>query len=162
IFRLAMLSIPMAALPLDGVMRARAQNKFMFRVSVLKVILTAPLVWAGLRLFGPIGALGGWICAEETCRMILLHRAARLFGTTILGALPRELWLQAAATAAAAVPAAMALRFAGGPRLVQLCVAGVVFGIAYLAALRAFGVLPAVRFWIPERRPTVLDLRGAA
>ncbi|MGZ6142658.1 MAG: lipopolysaccharide biosynthesis protein, partial [Myxococcales bacterium] len=31
IFRLAIVSIPMSALPLDGVMRARAQNQFMFR-----------------------------------------------------------------------------------------------------------------------------------
>src|SRR5439155_1385250 len=87
IFRVAILSIPMAALPLDGVMRARAQNQFMFRVSALKLTLTVPLVWAGLKLWGPIGALGGWICAEEICRFILLRRAARLFGTGILSAL---------------------------------------------------------------------------
>ncbi|MGZ6123607.1 MAG: lipopolysaccharide biosynthesis protein [Myxococcales bacterium] len=162
IFRLAIISIPMAALPLDGVMRARAQNKFMFRVSVLKVALTAPLALAGLRLFGPIGALGGWICAEETCRMILLHRAARLFGTTILGALPRELWLQAAAAAIAAAPGALALHLAGGPPLVQLCIAGLGFGISYLAALRAFGVLPPVRTWISVRKPELVAMREAA
>ena len=162
IFRLAIVSIPMAALPLDGVMRARAQNKFMFRVSVLKVVLTAPLAWAGLRLFGPIGALGGWICAEETCRMILLHRASRLFGTTISGALPRELWVQAAAAALASPPAALALHFAGGPLLVQLCVAGIVFAVVYLAVLRALGILPPVRTWIPARRPEVLSIREAA
>src|SRR6185295_14764694 len=162
IFRLAIVSIPMAALPLDGVMRARAQNKFMFRVSVLKVVLTAPLAWAGLRLFGPIGALGGWICAEEACRMILLHRAARLFGTSILGALPRELWLQAAAALIAAIPGAVTLHFAGGPLLVQLCTFGIVFAIAYLAALRAMGVLPPVREWLPQRKPELVMMREAA
>jgi hypothetical protein len=57
--------------------RARAQNGFILRVSVLKLALTVPLVWVGLRLFGPIGALGGWVCAEESCRLILLHRAER-------------------------------------------------------------------------------------
>jgi O-antigen/teichoic acid export membrane protein len=162
IFRLAIVSIPMAALPLDGVMRARAQNGFMFRVSVLKVALTAPLVWAGLRLYGPIGALGGWICAEETCRMILLRHAARLFGTTVLGVLPRELWLQALAAAAAAAPGALALRFAGGPLLIQLCIAGLVFAVAYLAALRAFGVLPPVRTWVPARRAEPIAVGEAA
>jgi len=162
IFRLAIVSIPMAALPLDGVMRARAQNKFMFRVSVLKVVLTAPLAWAGLRLFGPIGALGGWICAEEACRMILLHRAARLFGTTIFGALPREVWVQAAGAAIAAPPAALALHFAGGPLLVQLFITGLIFAIVYLAVLRALGILPPLRTWIPARRPELLSIRDAA
>jgi len=162
IFRLAIVSIPMAALPLDGVMRARAQNKFMFRVSVLKVVLTAPLAWAGLRLFGPIGALGGWICAEEACRMILLHRAARLFGTTIFGALPREVWVQAAGAAIAAPPAALALHFAGGPLLVQLCLTGLIFAIVYLAVLRALGILPPLRTWIPARRLELLSIREAA
>jgi O-antigen/teichoic acid export membrane protein len=162
IFRLAIISIPMAALPLDGVMRARAQNRFMFRISVLKVVLTAPLVWAGLHLVGPIGALGGWICAEETCRMILLHRAARLFNTTIPGVLPRELWLQAAAAAVAAAPGALALHLAGGPLFVQLCLAGVVFGIAYLVALRCFGVLPEMPSWMPGRKQAELEIREAA
>src|SRR5437588_735148 len=161
IFRVAILSIPMAALPLDGVMRARAQNQFMFRVSALKLTLTVPLVWAGLKLWGPIGALGGWICAEEICRFILLRRAARLFGTGILGVLPRELWLQAAAAAIAAVPGALVLHFAGGPRLVQLCSTGVAFALAYLAALRAMGVLPPVRNWIPQKTPQLMVQEAA-
>ncbi len=162
IFRLAIVSIPMTALPLDGVMRARAQNRFMFRVSVLKAALTVPLVWAGLRLFGPIGALGGWICAEETCRMILLRRAARLFGTSVFGALPRELWLQALAAGIAAAPGAIALHFAGGPLFVQLCVCGLVFSAAYLGVLRVLGVLPPLRSWVPIRKPAILAVREAA
>jgi O-antigen/teichoic acid export membrane protein len=162
IFRLALISIPLSALPLDGVMRARAQNRVMFRVSVLKVALTVPLVWAGLRIFGPIGALGGWICAEEICRLLLLHHAARLFGTTMLGALPREMCGQALAAVMAAVPCAVALRLAGGPLPVQLVTAGMVFGIAYLAALRAMGILPPVRAWIPQRKQEVLVVREAA
>src|SRR3989442_2349961 len=132
IFRVAVLSIPMAALPLDGVMRARAQNQFMFRVSALKLALTVPLVWAGLKLWGPIGALGGWICAEEICRFILLRRAARLFRTGILGALPRELWLQAVAAAIAAAPGALGMHFAAGPRLLPPCRTGIPFAPPFL------------------------------
>jgi O-antigen/teichoic acid export membrane protein len=161
IFRLAIISIPMAALPLDGVMRACAQNRFMFRVSVLKLALTVPLVWLGLKLFGPIGALGGWICAEETCRFLLLRRAAHVFGTTVLRALPRELWLQVAAAIAASLPGALALHLSGGPLLVQLFTGGIVFGVAYLGVLRAMGVLPPVRAWIPQKAP-LLMVREAA
>jgi O-antigen/teichoic acid export membrane protein len=162
IFRLALVSIPMAALPLEGLMRARAQNRFMLRVSVLKLVLTVPLVWAGLKLFGPIGALGGFICAEEACRLILLRRAASLFGTGLSGVLPRELGLQILAAAIAVVPGALVLHLAGGPLIAQLLVTGLVFGVSYLAALRAMGVLPPLRGWIPRRKPDLVALREAA
>ena len=161
IFRLALVSVPMAALPLEGLMRARAQNRFMLWVSVGKLALTVPSVWAGLRLFGPIGALGGWICAEEACRLVMLRRAASLFGTSLLGMLPREIWFQAAAALIAAAPGALALRLARGPLIVQLCTAGLAFAIAYLGALRAMGVLPPVRAWIPQRKPELV-MREAA
>lgn len=151
IFRLALISIPMAALPLDGVMRARAQNGFMLRISVLKLALTVPLAVVGMRLFGPIGALGGWICAEESCRMIVLARTSRLFGADLLRTLPRELWFQAAAAVVAAAPGALSLYLARGPLLAQLFLCGVTYAAAYLAALRAMGQLPPVRDWIPRR-----------
>jgi len=37
-----------------------------------------------------------------------------------------------------------------------------VFGIAYLALLRALGVLPPVRSWMPARKPVPLAIREAA
>src|SRR3989440_11718218 len=64
IFRLAILAIPLAALPLDGVMRARAQNRFVLAISVVKLTLTVPMVVAGFHLFGLPGAMGGWVAAE--------------------------------------------------------------------------------------------------
>ena len=75
--------------------------------------------------------------------MILLRRAAHLFETTVFRALPRELWLQAAAALLAALPGAMALHFARGPLFVQLAVCGLVFGAAYVAGLWMLGLLPA-------------------
>jgi len=152
IFRLAMVSIPMAALPLDGVMRARAQNKFVLRVSVIKLALTVPLVFLGLKQFGPIGALGGWICAEESCRMILLWRASQLFEVSVLQAVPtREIFYQVIA-ALSAVPVGLAvLHFAAGPKLLTLFACGAAFGMTYLGTLRATGRLPPVREWIPTR-----------
>ncbi len=153
IFRLAIVSIPMAALPLDGVMRARAQNRFMFRISVLKLALTVPAVWLGLHLFGPIGALGGWIVAEESCRMLMLARAARLFECGIFRSLPRELWFQVLAAGLAAAPGALVLHLARGPLLAQLFVTGAAYAIAYLALLRAMGQLPPVLEWVPRRQP---------
>ncbi|MCA1826292.1 MAG: lipopolysaccharide biosynthesis protein [Myxococcales bacterium] len=161
IFRLAIVSIPMSALPLDGVMRARAQNRFMFQISVAKLALTVPMVWVGLRLFGPIGALGGWIGAEETCRMIMLSRAARLFDCSMYRVLPRELWFQIAAAALASLPGALALRVAQGPLLAQLFVCGIVYAVSYLAVLRAMGQLPPLRTWIPRRQVVTVALSPA-
>jgi O-antigen/teichoic acid export membrane protein len=156
IFRLAIISIPMAALPLDGVMRARAQNKFVFQVSALKLALTVPFVWVGLHRFGPIGALGGWIIAEEACRMMLLKRTATLFHKSILGVLPRELWYQGVAAAIAAVPGVLAMRLARGPLLAQLFECGIAFALTYLGVLRTLGVLPPIKEWIPKRQAPVI------
>jgi len=94
--------------------------------------------------------------------MILLQRAARLFGTTILGAMPRELWLQIAAAALAVAPAALALHLAGGPLLVQLFVCGLAFSAVYLVALRIMGVLPPVRTWLPQKKPALSVIQEAA
>jgi O-antigen/teichoic acid export membrane protein len=164
LFRLAIISIPMAALPLDGVMRARAQKRFMVYVSIAKLVLTVVLVWVGLHRFGLIGALGGWMAAEESCRMIMLHRTAKLFHRSMIGVLPRELWYQIAAALVAVVPGALTLRFARGPLLAQLFETGIVFGLTYLAALRAMGVLPPVKEWIPRKQsaPAVEMAGGAA
>ena len=48
---------------------------------------------------------------------------------------------------------AAALRFAHGPLLAQLFVCGIVYGISYLAILRAMGQLPPLRAWLPRRQP---------
>jgi len=156
VFRLALISVPMAALPLDGVMRARAQNRFMFWISTVKLALTVPAVMLGLRTFGPIGALGGWMCAEEFCRLIMLWRTARLFDSNIMGVLPRELWFQALGALAAAPLAYVAIQMVPGPLLMRLFACGIVFGLVYLAVLRLFGVLPPVKTWLPRRAAPAL------
>ena len=155
IFRLAILSIPLAALPLDGVMRARAQNRFVLCVSVVKLAMTVPLVVAGFHLYGLRGAMGGWVAAEAVTRGILLLRAGQLLGG-MRRLLPwRTLSLQALAAAVAAPVGVVALRFAHGPVLLRLVQCGTATGIAYLAALRATGELPPLREWIPRKPPAV-------
>ena len=153
IFRLVIFCIPLAALPLDGVMRARAQNRFVLVISVVKLALTVPLVVAGFHLFGLRGAMGGYLLAEATTRMILLLRAAALLGG-LRAVLPwRTLVYQSLAAAVAAPVGAIALRLTHGPTLVRLTVCGIATGLVYLAALRASGELPPVRQWIQRKRP---------
>jgi hypothetical protein len=152
VFRLAILAIPLAALPLDGVMRARAQNRFVLGISVVKLVLTVPMVVAGFHVYGLRGAMGGWVAAEAFTRGILLLRAGQLLGG-MRRLLPwRTLALQTLATAVAAPVGAAVLRFAHGPVLIRLLLCGTAGGLAYLAALRATGELPPVRQWIPRKR----------
>jgi len=144
IFRLGALSVVLAALPLDGVMRARAQNRFMIALSGGKLALTAALVLPGLALAGPFGALAGWLAAEAIARGVMLVRAARLFEAGPREILPaRTLAVQLGATLAAMLPAAVALHALPGPTFLRLAGCGLSFGAAYLVLSSALGGLPA-------------------
>jgi hypothetical protein len=144
IFRVAALSVLLAALPLDGVMRARAQNRFMLALSAGKLAATAGLVLAGLAWLGPIGALGGWIVAEALARAVMLVRAAALFEAPLRRILPlRALARQVAATGFAMPVAWLAVERAPLPPFGRLALAGLAFAAAYLALSWARGWLPA-------------------
>ncbi len=144
IFRLFAFYVLLAALPLDGVMRARAQNRFILVLSGAKLAATAGLVLAGLAWAGPIGALSGWIAAEGLARVAMLHRAARLFEVPLRRILPlRALARQAAATACAMPFAWMTVEALPGPLLAKLAASGAAFAGAYLGLSWARGWLPA-------------------
>ena len=143
IFRLAVVSVALAALPLDGVMRARAQNRFMLILSAGKLGATLAAVTAGLRWLGPIGALLGWVSVEALARLAMLVRTARLFEVPLRSVLPaRALLRQAAATAAGMPVAWLALRVVPGPALARLAACGLAFAAAYLGLTWARGWLP--------------------
>ncbi len=143
LFRLSVVPIVLAALPLDGVMRARAQNRFMLLLSAGKLALTAPLVLGGLALFGPLGAFSGWVAAETVSRAVMLHRTATLFQVKFAGVLPgRALARQLAATLFAMPPAWFALQATPGPLFLRLATAGLTFAAAYLGLSWARGWLP--------------------
>jgi O-antigen/teichoic acid export membrane protein len=151
IFRIAILSIPLSALPLDGVMKARAENRFLLAVSVAKLGLTVALVVLGFRAYGMEGAAGGWVAAEALARGILLFRTGQLLGS-VRAVLPwRPLALQAVAAAVATPVALMAMRAAGSKAPVQLIAGAAAFGLVYLVALHLAGELPALRDFLPRR-----------
>lgn len=151
IFRIGLSSVPLAALPLDGVMRARAQNRFMLALSIAKLAATVPLVLGGLALLGPAGAIAGWIAAEAASRAAQLARTATLFRTRIARVLPTRDLVRQALAALSAMPAAWAaLELVPAPRLASLVVSALAYALVYLGASWALGSLPPE--WIPRPR----------
>jgi len=144
VMRVSVLTVALAALPLDGVLRARAARRFMLLSSAAKLALTVPLVLAGLSTVGVVGAIGGFVLAEAIVRGWQLRRAARLLGTGLLGVLPwGELARLALATAVAMPLAWGAANGLPAPAFFRLAAAGLAFAVAYLAVLAWGGWLPA-------------------
>jgi O-antigen/teichoic acid export membrane protein len=155
VFRVTALSVLLAALPLDGVMRARAQNRFMLALSGAKLATTVALVWGGLELLGPIGAIGGFVVAEAGARAAMLARTASLLALPLRAVLPlAPLARQLGATGVAMVAGLVALRGVEAPLAARLALAGLAFAAAYLGLSWARGWLPPG--WIAivrSRRP---------
>jgi O-antigen/teichoic acid export membrane protein len=144
LFRLSVLPIVLAALPLDGVMRARAQNRFMLGLSGAKLAATVPLVLGGLALRGPVGAFLGWVAAEVLARAVMLVRAARLFQVPLSRILPAGALARQLAATALAMPAGYtALRAAPSPLVLRLAAAGLAFAAVYVGVSWARGWMPA-------------------
>lgn len=145
LFRVSLLFVPMSALPLDAVMRATAQSRFMLVVASVKLLLTVIFVEVGLRSVGIPGALLGWLLAEEICRALMLWRTAHVLRTSIVRLLPvRRITLCAFAAMAGSVVSLALLQLAVSTAT-RLAGAGTLFLIAYLAVLWATGALPPLR-----------------
>jgi O-antigen/teichoic acid export membrane protein len=138
IFRVAMVMIPFAALPLDGVLRATGHTKYLFRLFFWRLLLTVAVVLVGLKLFGMMGAITGHVLAESAVRVVMLERVRRELDATWREVLPwRQLGVIAGASLVACVPAWIISQMtASGPRpLLALCAAGALYCAVYLAVI---------------------------
>jgi O-antigen/teichoic acid export membrane protein len=144
ILRVSVLSVALAALPLDGVFRARAARGFMLATSAAKLALTVPAVLAGLAAWGMTGAIAGYVASEAAVRAVQLARASRLLGGGVADALPWRALARFALGTAAAMPLAWlaAARVPAGP-LLRVAAAGAAFAAVHLAVLAACGGLRA-------------------
>jgi len=138
IFRVAILMTPFSALPLDGVLRALNQTRYMFRLFVWRLVVTVATVLIGLKLLGTIGAISGYAVAEAAMRVVMLARVRRELGVTWREVLPwRQLSVIATASLVACAPALVVARMASvSPRpFLPLCVAGLLYCLVYLACI---------------------------
>jgi O-antigen/teichoic acid export membrane protein len=138
IFQVAIAITPFAALPLDGVLRAVGQTRWLFRIFCWRLLLTIPAVLIGLKLFGLVGAIGGHALAESAMRIAMLERVRKELQATWREVLPwRQLAVLGLASSVACVPVLVISRLAAaGPRpFAALCAAGALYCAVYLAAI---------------------------
>jgi len=164
LFRVSVVGVALAIMPMDGVLRARNQTRWLFIAYAAKAAVTVPLVWVGVRRFGMMGAVGSWAVAEVFGKAMLLARMPKALGAPLRRCIPWRPLGKASACAAAAACGVAVVRalaqpaYAGLPagflwRALPLAVGGVLFGVGYLAALRLAGVRPL---------SVLASLRGAA
>lgn len=158
LFRVSVVGVALAVLPMDGVLRARDQTRFLFRAYLLKALVTVPLVWVGVKRFGMQGGIASWALAEAFGKGLLLWRIPQALSTpfsrlTIGRCVPwKDLGRASVAAAAAALGVVGARALARGAavglpdgfawRVLPLGAAGVLFLAGYLAVLRMTGVRP--------------------
>lgn len=138
IYRVAVLAVPLSALPLDGMLRSLDQTRYLFRIFCWKLALTVPAVLVGLHAGGMVGAIAGHVLAESFIRAAMLDRVRRELGCAWSQILPwGELGRLLASSLVACVPVLFIAHLAGPAArpLAPLAVAGLAYGLVYLAAL---------------------------
>jgi O-antigen/teichoic acid export membrane protein len=154
IFRVCVLGIPLAILPMDGALRARNQTGHIFRSYLVKAAVTVPLVYFGVKAFGMLGGIGAWATAELVGKAMLLSGVPTALSTDtfrlrVADVIPWPSLFRAAVAAVTAAAGVIVVRSweplspATGTfwvRLIPLALAGALYGLCYLAMLRVVGV----------------------
>ena len=172
IFRVSVLAVALGILPMDGLLRARGETRYLFLSYLVKAVATVPLVYVGVTWFGMMGAILSWLAAELVGKSTLLARVPKALGrppgsvlARIADVLPgRD--LRRASLAAAGAALAVALLRGATPgaldaslphgllwRAVPLGLVGLLFGVGYLALLRIVGVHPLSALAALRRAP---------
>lgn len=88
ILRIAVLSVAVSSLPVDGVLKARARTGALLALYAAKLAVTWPILTLGYRLGGLEGCIGGHVCVEVLTKMTQIGIIAwdlRLPIPTLLG-----------------------------------------------------------------------------
>lgn len=169
LFRFSVVGIALATFPLDGVLRACNQTRWLFLSYLAKFIVTIPLLWVGVREFGMIGGIASWAIAEVFGKALLLARIPTALSTPqhrvrFTDVLP---WVALGKAALCAVGSAgtvwvlraltpdQVLELPEGVlwRAIPLALFGCVFAAGYVVALRLAGVNALALLAGLRRRP---------
>ncbi|GAC1341933.1 MAG: hypothetical protein NVSMB23_14120 [Myxococcales bacterium] len=80
LFMLTTFGILLATLPVDALLRAGGETRFLFGFNFVRLVVTATLVLAGVKLLGLQGAILGSLVSETGARVVMLLRGRRFFG----------------------------------------------------------------------------------
>jgi peptidoglycan biosynthesis protein MviN/MurJ (putative lipid II flippase) len=160
IFRVSVLGVMLASLPMDGLLRARGETKHLFYAYLVKALVTVPLLAALVPWLGPMGGILGWLAAELVGKAMLILRIPRALAVGSRVPALRE-WLPVpelvrivGATVAcsagvlllAPILAGSLLQAERAGAVVQVAAAGAVFSAALLALMQLLGLRPMAVF----------------
>lgn len=174
IFQISVLAVAMSIFPMDGLLRARNETRFLFISYLVKTLVTIPLVFFGVKYLGMMGGILSWAIAELVGKITLLVRVPTALGFTaqdgnffarVARVLPGRELGKALLSAVGAGVLVVALRslqptaFGSLPegflwRCLPLALVSVLFVAGYFACLRATGVRPFAILASLRRRPT--------
>ena len=148
IFMVWTASFLLAALPLDGVLRAFADTRALFVISALKLAFIAGSIGWLLSEFHLLGAVAATVASAFVAKGLMLARAGRLMRLRAGELLPwGALAAIAGCGAAAAVPALLVMEAATPiPAPARLLAAGLAYAAGYGALILVLGL------WRPGRR----------
>src|SRR5439155_7208521 len=141
LFLLATVEIPLWILPLDALLRAAGDTRFLFAFNGARIAVTAALVIGGIHFFGLSGAIAGGVTSEALARIGMMARGRRFLGVSTARMCDWAALGRTGVAAAFACAPAYAVRYAGAHGLGGVVVAGAVYGATYLGILFAFGRL---------------------
>ncbi|HVE87847.1 MAG TPA: polysaccharide biosynthesis C-terminal domain-containing protein [Myxococcales bacterium] len=151
IFRVSVLGIMLACMPLDGLLRARGMTRQIFHSYLAKAAVTLPLLAVLVPWLGMLGGILSWLAAEVVGKAMLLWRLPRALAAggpppALRDFLPvRDLGMLGGATAACAAAALALASWMGAASLALGGRGGAVLQVAFEGALFAGMLFPVLR-----------------
>jgi O-antigen/teichoic acid export membrane protein len=134
VFRAWCLTIVLAVLQTDGVLRAFAQTRLLLKLSAFRLLLVVLLIFPFLSRFHLVGAAVATVLATAAAKLGGLARMRRLMEVGLRGLLPWRALAGTLAVSAAAAGVALLVRehLTGAAPLVVLVATGAAYAAAYL------------------------------
>jgi O-antigen/teichoic acid export membrane protein len=110
LFLLATAEIPLWVLPVDALLRAEGQTRYLLWFSAVRIAFAALFILGGIHFFGLAGAIVGSIATEAFSRVCMLARGCRLLGVGVRAVFDWGVLFRIAISAAIAAAAAWPLR----------------------------------------------------
>jgi O-antigen/teichoic acid export membrane protein len=83
LFLLATLEIPLWVVPVDALLRAEGETRYLLWFSAVRIAVAALFILGGIHFFGLAGAIAGSIATEALSRLCMLARGCRLLGVAV-------------------------------------------------------------------------------